>query len=176
MVRGLGPIPRAEIAGEFWGFVFLVLQSSVWKKCGRQGCAWHICTALLVDGVWLWGPKVNFQFSFLGMRTKGAPVASVVWVFYFLIIIIFCCYFHIMLGIGRNWERSSNPVPLLEQGILFEQRKIKLLGWNITILEQRCFENLLAVWPVVLRHESLSWVYGFSYYHWVELVRTGREN
>lgn len=69
-----------------------------------------------------------------------------------------------MLGIGRDLERSSNPVPLLEQGILFEQRKLNL-GWNITILEQRCFENLLAVWPVVLCHESLSWVYGFSYYH-----------
>lgn len=53
MVRGLGPIPRAEIAGEFWGFVFLVLQSNVWKKCGWQECALHICTALLVDGVWL---------------------------------------------------------------------------------------------------------------------------
>lgn len=70
-----------------------------------------------------------------------------------------------MLGIGRDWERSSNPVPLPEQGILFEQRKIKLLGWNITILEQHCFENLSAVWPVVLCHESLSWVYGFSSYH-----------
>lgn len=98
------------------------------------------------------------------MRTKGAPVAGVGFSFFFFKL-FFVVIFHRILGIGRDWERSSNPVPLPEQGILFEQRKIKLLGWNITILEQRCFENLSAVWPVVLCHESLSWVYGFSSYH-----------
>lgn len=44
---------------------------------------------------------MNFQFSFLGMRTKGAPVASVVWglggVFFFF----FCCYFSQNV---RDWK------------------------------------------------------------------------
>lgn len=34
----------------------------------------------------------------------------------------------------------------------------------------------VTVWTVVLCHESLIWVYAFSYYQWVELVRTRREN
>lgn len=37
---------------------------------------------------------MNFQFSFLCMRTKGAPVASVLWVlgvcFFFAFLLLFC--------------------------------------------------------------------------------------
>ena len=46
----------------------------------------HICAALLDHGVWLGGPRVNFFFNFFSsvcVRTKEAPVVSV----------IFCSFF-----------------------------------------------------------------------------------
>lgn len=76
---------------------------------------------------------MNFQFSFLCMRTKGAPVASVLWVLGVCFFLPFCCCFvlHRMLGIGRDLEKSSNPVPLLERGIFVEQRKLN--SWDGTL-------------------------------------------
>lgn len=47
---------------------------------------------------------MNFQFSFLGMRTKGAPVASVVWGLggcFFLFFSFFCFYFSQNV---RDWK------------------------------------------------------------------------
>lgn len=78
---------------------------------------------------------MNFQFSFLCTRTKGAPVASVlwvlgVWIFFFAFLLLFFVL-HRTLGIGRDLERSSNPVPLLERGILVEQRKLN--SWDGTL-------------------------------------------
>lgn len=57
MVRGVGPIPKAEIAGEFLGFVFLVLESNAWKKCGWQGCALHLYSLVSFMGYGFEGPK-----------------------------------------------------------------------------------------------------------------------